>query len=276
VKRNYYCLVAGLQDLTLDAHKLTRTQNDFRIDLQTDLHPQDYKLVEYLFYPVDNKNLLNLLEKSDKEFDLRGCFTREEMEDNIKEPSGILPQYMDQFINAYKNNEPFVAGMSFENQLITLFYSFTATLNDGFLEPWYRFNRDLNNLLTAMVCRKYDIPYENQVIGDDEITEAIRRSHARDFGLSAEIPWMEDVMNIAKTDNVQEKEKAIDKLKWNYLEDVTFFEYFTIDRVLAFIIKIGIVERWLALDREYGTELFMELLKELKSSYKLPETFTEK
>ncbi len=276
MKRNYYCLVAGLQDLTLDAHKLTRTQNDFRIDLQTDLHPQDYKLVAYLFYPIDNANLLNLLEKGDKEFDPRGCFTREEMEDSIKEPSGILPHYMDRFINAFKNNEPVVAGMSFENQLTTLFYSFTGTLTDGFLAPWYRFNRDLNNLLTAIICRKYDIPHENQVIGDDEITEAIRRSHTRDFGLSAEISWMEDVMNIAKTDNVQEKEKAIDKLKWSYLEEVTFFEYFTIDRVLAFILKLGIVERWLALDREYGTELFMQLLKELKSSYKLPETFTEK
>jgi hypothetical protein len=65
-------------------------------------------------------------------------------------------------------------------------------------------------------------------------------------------------------------------LRWNYLEDVTFCEYFTIDKILAFTLKLGMVERWLALDIDHGTQLFEELLQDLKSSYELPETFTDK
>jgi hypothetical protein len=65
---------------------------------------------------------------------------------------------------------------------------------------------------------------------------------------------MEDLLNIAKNDDIQEREKAIDQMKWNYLDDVTFFEYFTIDRILAFMIKLGMVERWLAIDREHGMQ----------------------
>lgn len=276
MKRNYYCLVAGLQDITLDIHKLSMGQNDFRKELQTEVHPQDYQLVQILFLPFDNKNLLNLLEKSEEEFDTRGNFEREVLEANIKEITGELPEYMNRFIVSFKDSEPVYQNMSPENQLTTLFYNYVLSLNHDFLRGWYRFNRDLNNLLTALVCRRYDIPYEYQVIGWDDISETIRKSHARDFGLTAEIPYMDDLLNIAKDDDVQQREKAIDQLRWNYLDETTFFEYFTIDKILAFTLKLGMVERWLALDKDHGTQLFEELLQDLKSSYELPETFTEK
>jgi len=276
VKRNYYCLVAGLQDITLDIHKLSMGQVEFRNELQTEVHPQDYKLVQVLFFPFDNKNLLNIITKKEEEFDERGNFSRDLIEANIKELTGDLPDYMNRFITSFKDNEPVFPNMSHENQLTALFYEHAVSLYDEFLREWFSFNRDINNLLTALVCRRYDIPYEYQVIGRDEISETIRKSHARDFGLTAEIPYMDDLLNIAKEDDIQQREKAVDQLRWNYLEEVTFFEYFTIDKILAFTLKLGMVERWLALDKDYGTQLFEELLKDLKSSYELPETFTDK
>lgn len=276
MKRNYYYLVAGMQDITLDVHKLSMGQLDFRIELQNEIHPQDFHRVEILFYPIDNINLLNLLGKKTDSFDTRGSFSQEQLEENIKEPTGELPEYMNRFITAFTDSEQIFAGMSPENELTTLFYDFAQSQPSDFLRHWFVFNRDVNNLLTAVICRKYDVPYENQIIGTDEMTDTIRKSHARDFGLSSEIDWLEDLLNIAKNDNVQEREKALDQLRWNYLDEVTFFEYFTIDRILAFLIKLGMVERWLALDKEYGSKMFNQLLVELKSSYKLPESFTEK
>ena len=276
MKRNYYCLVAGLQDITIDTHKLSMGQLDFRQELKLELHPDDYKLAEILFLPHDNKNLLNILLKKEEKFDEKGNFSREVLEQNIKEITGELPGYMNRFIISFKEDEPVIPDLSPENQLTALFYEYAISLDDKFLSEWFRFNRDLNNLLTALVCRKYDVPYEHQIIGRDEISQTIRKSHARDFGLSAEISYMDDLLNIAKDEDVQEREKAIDRMRWNYLDDVTFFEYFTIDRILAFTLKLGMVERWLALDKDHGNQLFEDLLQELKSSYKLPETFTEK
>jgi hypothetical protein len=276
VKRNYYYLVAGMQDITLEVHKLSMGQMEWRQELQTQLHPQDYKLVEILFYPIDNINIVNLLAKNNIEFDIRGTFSQAELAESIKEPNGELPSYMDRFILASKDSEQIIPCMSPENEVTALFYNYTQTLGSEFLRKWFLFNRDLNNLLTALICRKYDIPYENQIVGTDETAETIRKSHARDFGLSSEIDWLEDLLNITKNDDVQEREKAIDQLRWKYLDDVTFFEYFTIDTILAFTIKLGMVERWLAIDKEHGMNMFDQLLSELKSSYKLPESFTEK
>ena len=275
MKRNYYYLVAGLQDLTIDIHKLQFSQQAFREELKAGLHPEDYRLVEKLFLSYDNTNLLNLLQKTGKPFDEKGNFSQERLEENIREPFD-LPAYMIEFITAFKNKEPLMPEMLPENELTTLFYDQMLKLDHDFLRNWFSFELNVRNITTALLARKYDIPYEYQIIGTSEVSNTIRKSHARDFGLGAEIDYLEDLSNLLKNDNIQEREKLIDELRWKYLDEVTFFEYFTAEKLLAFIIKLGIAERWLDIDKEYGNEMFRKLLKELQSSYELPETFTEK
>lgn len=274
-KRNYYYLVAGLQDISLDIHKLIQDQLAFRETLKTEVHPKDFKLVEKLFLPYDNANLLKLLEKSDKPLSEKGNFSQEVLEENIKEPA-TLPEYMNQFISAFKNKEPIFPDLSPENELTTLFFQEMEKEENDFLRDWFRFDLTIRNVMTALAARKHKVDYENQIIGTGDRPEAIRKSHARDFGLSAEVDYLEELMNLSRTEDIQEREKAIDEFKWNYLDEATFFEYFTIERILAFLIKLGMVERWLAIDKDHGNELFKKLLKELQASYKLPDEFTEK
>jgi hypothetical protein len=275
VKRHYYYLVAGLQDITLDIHKLILDQEAFRETLKTELHKNDYKLVEKLFLPFDNANLLNLLQKNDKPFNEKGNFSRELLEENIKEPDS-LPAYMNRFIVAFKNKEPIFTEKSPENELTTLFYDDVLRTENDFLRNWFLFDLTVRNVLTAVTARKYKLDYENQIIGTGERSEAIKKSHSRDFGLGSEIDYLEDLVNMARTEDVQEREKAIDQFKWDYLDEETFFEYFTVERILAYVIKLGMVERWLAMDKDHGNELFKKLLKELQDSYQLPDSFTEK
>ncbi len=275
MKRNYYYLVAGLQDITIDVHKLQFTQIAFRDELKSHIHPDDYSLAEMLFLQFDNANLLNLLLKNGKPFDLRGNFSLEWLEENIKEPIS-LPAYMVQFITAFKNKEQIMPDLSPENELSTLFFDQMMAHPNQFIRKWFEFELNVRNIVAALLARKYEIAYEFQIIGSGETSNTIRKSHARDFGLGAEINYLDDLANFVRNENIQEREKAIDDLRWKYLDDETFFEYFTMEKVLAFTIKLGIAERWLGIDKEHGNEMFRNLLKELQSSYKLPETFTEK
>lgn len=276
MKRNYYYLVAGLQDISLDIHKLVYGQIAFREELKTDLHPADFKLVEKLFLPNDNKNLLNLLEKNDQPFSEKGIYSKDQLEENIKEPTD-LPEYMIRFITAYKAKEPLFPDMSPENELTTLYYDEMLQDTDNeFLKDWFRFELNIRNIMLALVARKYKVSYEHQIIGTNETSEIIRKSHARDFGLGSELDYVEELTAISRKDDIREREQAIDDLKWKYLDEETFFHYFTIERILSFTIKLGMIERWLDIDKDHSNELFKKLLKELQSSYKLPETFTEK
>ncbi len=276
MKRNYYYLVAGLQDITLDVPKLNYDQIAFREYLREEVHPKDYNLVQKLFLPYDNANLLNLLLKTGKPFDEKGNYPQQVLEENIKEPTAALPEYMTRFIAAFKNNEPLFPELSPENELTTLFYEAMLQQDNKFLRHWYAFNLTLRNLVVAIGARKHEIPYEKQIIGSGDIQESIRKSHSRDFGLANEVPFMEDLANIMRQDEVQVREKALDQLRWNYLDEETFFEYFTIERILAFTIKLGIVERWLGIDVDHGKEMFKKLMSELQASYELPESFKEK
>lgn len=275
MKRNYYYLVAGLQDITIDVHKLQFTQTAFRDELKLHIHPDDFKLAEMLFLPFDNANLLNQLSKNGKPFDLRGNFSLEWLEENIKEPIS-LPAYMVQFITAFKNKEQILPDFSPENELTTLFFDQMLAHPNQFIRKWFEFELNVRNIVAALLARKYEIAYDFQIIGSGETSNTIRKSHARDFGLGAEIYYLDDLINIVRNENIQEREKAIDDLRWKFLDEETFFEYFTIEKVLAFTIKLGIAERWLSIDKAHGNEMFRKLLKELQSSYTLPETFTEK
>jgi len=275
IKRNYYCLVAGLQDINLDVHKLQFSQIAFRAELIRELHPNDYRLAELLFLPIDNANLLNLLQKSGKPFDSKGNFTLERLEENLKEPFD-LPDYMAQFIQAFHAKTPLMPELSPENELTTLFYDYAANCGNAFMSEWFSFELNVKNILTALLSRKYSLPFEKQIIGSGEVSKAIKKSHARDFGLSGDLQYFDELANIARNDNVQEREKAVDALRWKYLDEATFFEYFTAEKVLSYTIKLGLVDRWLAIDKDHGTSLFKKLLQELQATYQLPETFTKK
>lgn len=275
MKRNYYYLVAGLQDISLDANKLSIGLNEFVELLRTELHPEDYRMLELLFLPNDHKNLLNILEKKDHPLISPSVYQKETLEENIKEPVSLLP-YLITFIQAYKEKTPVYANLSPENELTTLFYQLALSYPNEFLRKWFEFDMNIKNVLVAISSRKYHLPYEHQVIGNTEVSDAIRKSNARDFGLGNEYPYVEDVVNIHKIEDIHEREWNLDLLRWKYLDEVTFFEYFTAEKVLAYVIKLRMVERWLSLDKEMGRKMFLKLLDELKASYSLPDKFSEK
>ena len=51
-------------------------------------------------------------------------------------------------------------------------------------------------------------------------------------------------------------------------EDLTTFHYFDIDAVLGYLAKLKIADRWIVLDEEKGRELFQQLVKEVKGTFK--------
>ncbi|MFO7613548.1 MAG: DUF2764 family protein [Bacteroidales bacterium] len=264
--RNYYYLVAGLPDLVLDHKKLPVALAEFREELGHQLHPDDLQLLKLLFLPADNTNLLNLLEKNNKPFDETGNFTQHELEQEIKEPSDS-PEYMQRFIQAFKEDSPVFAGYSWENQLTWLYYDYILGMDNDFLKEWFSFNLHLNNILTAFNVRKYKLSRENAYIGENTITEALKKSTLKDFGLSADFSHIETLLTIDESDNLLEKEKSVDMLRWDILDELNTFHYFTIEVLLAFIIKLFMVERWLQLDPETGKQLFIKLITDLEKSY---------
>ncbi|MCK5170084.1 MAG: DUF2764 family protein, partial [Bacteroidales bacterium] len=138
---------------------------------------------------------------------------------------------------------------------------------------WFEYNQNLNNILIGHNCRKYSLEAEKQLIGDNFVTKAILKSNTKDFGLDVELPYVSEIITLAESDNLLAREKGLDQLKWDKIEEINLFDYFTIEVVLAYTIKLDMAYRWLELDEETGRKMFSKIIDELKSGFEFPKEF---
>jgi hypothetical protein len=280
MSRNYYCLIAGLPEIHLEDNKLFIDSRKFKEEVYENLDKDDIKIIESYLWRFDNENLIQFLEKDEPDLDSRGVFNMEDLEEfvqmlkedeNSTDPD--LPDYFRKFIPAYLNEASVFPDLSWEDQLSYLYFDQVKSSSNSFASEWYTFEMNLNNILAALICRKYNLSPETKIIGSGYVPDSIRSSALKDFGLS-DYEFFDDIQKIAEIENLQEREYQTDLLKWRFIDDRTFFNYFSVEKVLAYFIKLGIVERWLELDKETGEKLFRELLESMKTSYEFPEVFS--
>lgn len=275
----YYYLVAGLPKLALEDNKLSYTVADFKEDIYPALTVADKKLVSLFFLQYDNANVLKLLKDREAAIDGRGVFSAEELNEYIlrlKEgdriENSMFPAYLSTFISEYFTN-PVEENFLLENRLAALYYAYAMECKNKFVSSWFAFNLTVNNILVALAARKYKMELSSVIVGDTEVCEALRTSNARDFGLTGEVDCMEQLMKISEISELVEREKKIDQLRWSWMEEATFFDYFTIERLFVFLLQLDMVERWMVLDKEKGNLLFRNIIATLKDEVQIPAEF---
>ena len=272
LKRNYYYLIAGFPDILLDDRKISFTLIELKQELKYHLHPKDYQLVEYLFLQYDNFNFLNILQKKEAEFNPLGNYSESFFNEEIKEPEK-MPDYMKKFLEAFREENPIHANLSLENQLTWLYFDYMLEQKNEFIRQWFSALRNVNNIFAIYNARKYGLNIENHMIGDYELTEAAKRTTAKDFGLANEFTHIDEIIGIFENNDILEQELSIDLMKWKYLNNLNTFNYFTIEPVLAFVIEFMMVERWSKLDPEQSKKMFKKMLNELENSIQFSKDF---
>ncbi|MFW6371457.1 MAG: DUF2764 family protein [Bacteroidota bacterium] len=278
-KRKYYYLVAGLPDIIPDDKKLTFSSVQLRNYLQEHLHDSDFELVKLFYLPFDHENLLKLLYKEKFEWDERGNYSMNTIEQLAdKKQYEVLdtdpfPSYLVQFMEYYHDDEEDFPKPEAINRLTQGWYNHLLSCGNEFVREFATYRMNMANIMLALNGRKHDLPFEDALIGEDEITLALKKSRSRDFGLSNEINDIENIIQIFEIDNILDRELRLDSHFWQFLDEATFFNYFTIERILAFVQKLFVAERWFRLDKEKGQQLFKQLLDELQSNFEFPEEF---
>ena len=279
----YYYLVTGLPELSLEDNKLNYTVGDFKTEFYPQLSKEDQKLVDLYYLKFDNVNLLKLLNDREAVIDPRGNFTADQFvavfkqfdEEGIISSPGSLPPYLIKFIQAYLSQQE--AGVTseilLEDWLAGLYYEYAMQCSNDFVSSWFEFNLNSNNVLVALAARKYKMPVAQLVVGDTEICQALKTSNARDFGLTGELDYFDQLLKISETEDLVDREKRVDQLKWKWMEDKTFFDYFSIERLYVFLLQLEIIERWISLDKEKGNQMFREIIESLKDEVRVPTEF---
>lgn len=268
---NYYCLVAGLPDLHVEDAKGFLPPEDLRAELIGQLSPADAKLLTLLYARYDNQNFLKYLKQHDAVLNPLGNLRTEDWEELLglmqeaenPQDSRLLPYFVS-YYQYIQEEEHLTNGIAPEDYLSGLYFEYAMKVDNQFLRSWFEFNLNLNNLLTAIACRKHGYDQQKLIIGHNEIARMLRHTHARDFGIGNLFEYTDEVIKAAEEIDLMEREKKIDALKWAWLDEHTFFNYFSVEKVLAFVLKTEMLERWKMLSFEAGATIFRDLLNSLK------------
>lgn len=138
-----------------------------------------------------------------------------------------------------------------------------ASGND-FLKQYAQYDITLRNILVALQGRKYGRDVTDEFVGNDDVVELLRKSRLQDFGLKGDIEQMDEILAMFETSNLVEREMKLDALRWNYIEDATFFNYFGVEKLIVALLKLSMVQRWAQLDEEGGRLRFEKIIKEIR------------
>ena len=151
-----------------------------------------------------------------------------------------------------------------------------ATLEEGlkaknrFVRDWFSFNQDMNNILVAAICRKHGFDVKQQIVGEGEVAETLR-SHAsqKDFGLNELMGDYQAFLALAQIENLMDREKAQDAIRFEWLQERTQFDFFSSEMVFAYYLEAVMLHRWSILTIEEGEKIFRELVADMKKGVKL-------
>lgn len=278
-KNQYYYFVSGLPDFSFDSTKLPFTVSEFKEILYDELKEDDKQLIDKYFLEVDKENLLKLL--SDKEAELKdtGVYSREEMLStisSIKENEDVkkekIAPVFETFIRQWVKEDAESENKNWEDILTSLYMDYGVSVKNNLVSQWFTLNLNIGNILAAIYSRKYGMDVKQVVVGNNHIAKTIRaNSGSRDFGLEQELDYFDDIFKISEETDMYERERKIDKFRWDWLDENTVFDYFNIEYLFAYLCKLQILERWVQLNAEEGERVFRELIANMKKEVKVPD-----
>jgi len=272
----YYYLIAGLPTISPEDTKLTYTVSEFKAELESYLSKSDKRLMRWFYMKYDNRNLLLIIRNLHEErFDGRGNFVLADLQTfyhALKERERVpkklaIPAYMTKFVQAYLSrldDEGAADYRLLEDQLSALYYEEAMRCGNKFLAAWFELNLNMGNLLTVLNCRKHGLDKEHYIVGDNVFAHLLRTSGTRDLHANELDDYMAKMVQIAEVKEPMNREKQLDLLRWKWLEDNTFYKVFDIESIIAYMLQLEMIERWVSLDKSIGEKTFRRLVLDMK------------
>jgi hypothetical protein len=154
--------------------------------------------------------------------------------------------------------------LPWEDRLASLYYAYAMKHSNTFIASWFELNLNINNIFTALTCRKYKFDRENYIVGDTAISQQLRSSNARDFDLSETLLYLPSVVRIAEETDLLQREWKTDVLKWEWLNEQIYVKIFDIESVITYLLKIEMLERWSNFDKSTGEKAFRQMVGGMK------------
>ncbi|MFI3330600.1 MAG: DUF2764 family protein [Rikenellaceae bacterium] len=267
ISKQYYYLVASLAQYSMDSDTKGFDAREIREQICESLSQEDVALVRLMYTYYDIENIVSML-KNRAKFNSLGNYTKEELEQELSSKES-LPQFITDVLEAYKDpenndSEDVDTTLRIEKSLYGAFYTACAKSKNKFIRNYFEFDLNLRNVCSAYTAKRAGMEVSSEIVGDNFVSECLKRSTSSDFGLKGEVDYLDAVLAAVTNDeDLVQKEKQIDALRWSYSEDMVTFDYFSVDFVLCYLLKLNSLQRWKELKGDKAREVFKELLSKL-------------
>ena len=144
------------------------------------------------------------------------------------------------------------------------FYKEALAHRSAFIREFFQF--DLN-------VRNAKVRYLNQALGRDPQKDVLSLADpdAEEKGIEVEeqeFKEAERLQAILEGKDILARERGIDDLYWDKIDEITLFDYLNFSKVLGIVVKMMIIRRWLILDEEAGRLMFKKLVDEIRGTFK--------
>jgi hypothetical protein len=192
------------------------------------------------------------------------------MKQAFKELEG-LPSYMLEFIERVLSWDKLNAGINYlEHDLLELFYQTVQKSDSAFIRQYYLFDLTLRNILLAHTVRKlHKQEVYTYFVGDEELVQLLRKNMSPDFGIKGIVEFADSLFQILEIEDWTEREQKLDLLRWSFVDQMIQFKYFSTEVVLAFLLKVQWVDRWMQWNPAKGKEMLTQLSTQVGNSINL-------
>ncbi len=266
---NYYYLISSLPELRLDDYKEPYRVNEFIEELYCNLEPIHAAYVRDILIMNDNPNIVDIISGSPNTWiDARGNWTFEQMKALIENPQALDEKehayILDSLnsINHSKDGSGEINRLRVEELLLGGFYEKMIQHENSFIRDYFTFDFRLRNILLAISKRKFKLDKIHLLeVGEDEVINKLKISTANDFGLGMDADYIQSLVDAFAKDDIVYREKFIDQLRWDMIDQINTFSYFKVDVLLGYLLKLMIVERWIAMSANRGEQALAKISK---------------
>ncbi|MBO5717323.1 MAG: DUF2764 family protein [Alistipes sp.] len=266
----YYYLVAGLGEWTLDSDTKGFDVREIVDEILEELSKSDRAAVKLLYAYYDCENIIARRAERERHNAL-GFLSVSEIDDMLATRNySMLPTNVAKVVKYFNEaddedrDEDSVINDSFERALFDAYYKDLAASKCSFLRAWGEFDRNLRNISAALAAREAGRSVADVVVGGGDVVDSLKHSSAADFGLRGELQYIDAVISAVSDErNIVEKERKIDKVREVYAWDIASFDFFNINFILSYLVRVNIVARWMLLSPEVGRDMLNRLMSDL-------------
>ncbi|MEZ5315662.1 MAG: DUF2764 family protein [Chlamydiales bacterium] len=261
----YYFLASLLPPLEI-GHRPELGFSDLKELLSMNLTQEDQGQVHRFLRLIDIENFRSYW--AGETLDPRGNLNQEEIERALVNMQWSFeedfPYFLQDYLTKYHTNEEKLRYFSF---LLSQFFELNIKNEVGFLKEYYLFLKDLSLVIVGFRAKilgrnlAFELQYED--ISNPIVSEILAQKDAKTYEPPFDYKELKSIFDNNKN-SPESLHKMLMEYQCNKIIEFWGGAVFNLDRILNYMARLILVERWLELDVQNGIEIIDTIEREIE------------